>query len=202
LSTNLNITILLLAAGNSSRLMKDKLSLEFRGMTLLERSIASAADSLAKEIIVVTGPKKELKTSVEDRKGIRLVHNPDWQQGIGTSIKAGLRDLMDHKELPSAVIIAVCDQPYISAGHFDRLIGRYRRTGKKIIASAYAGSYGTPVLYDRQLFEELLSIPDTEGAKRQILDHTSAEEMEWVHFPGGEIDIDTPEDLNKIKQGT
>ena len=201
MSENLNITIILLAAGNSSRLMEDKLALEVGGMTLLDRSMSSAEDSLAQQIILVTGAVKEPETKIAERKGVRLVHNPDWQKGIGSSIKAGMRDLMDQKDMPSAVIIAVCDQPHISAGHFNRLIDRYNKTRKKIIASAYAGSHGTPVLYDRQLFEELLNIPDGEGAKRHILDHADADDMEKVPFPGGEIDIDTPEDLMKARQG-
>jgi len=83
--------IVLLAAGASSRMGRNKLAVKFKGNTLLERTIGSAMDAGLQKIIVVTGANREENTVIAERFPVEIVFNPDWQKGIGTSIKCGLR---------------------------------------------------------------------------------------------------------------
>jgi molybdenum cofactor cytidylyltransferase len=125
-----------------------------------------------------------------------VVVHPDWKNGMGSSLKAGLAYLLRH-DRPEAVMVMVCDQPRLTAQHLRELITTYRKTKKSIIASHYGGTDGVPALFDQSLFPELLLLPDEQGARKVIA--ARAENVVSVSFPEGAIDLDTPEDYKKYK---
>lgn len=198
MTKNDNIGIILLAAGASSRFGQNKIVLKIENETLLERFVKAAINSLSKEIIVVFGAYQDENKRITSRFQIKAVVNENWEKGIGSSIKCGLRNMLIENPILDAVIISVCDQPYLSSYIFDGLIKTYKKSNKKIITSAYADSIGVPVLYDKSLFNELLSIPDDSGAKKYIIEKASADIIATFPFPKGEIDIDTVEDLRGL----
>lgn len=193
-----NIGIVLLAAGSASRMKENKLLLEIDGKTLLENAVSAALDSRANFVTTVLGAYAEDLLKVIEKYSVGICLNENYQHGIGSSIKSGLEQSLKSHPKTAAIIISVCDQPFLSKEIFNGLIATYEKTGKRIIASAYSNSIGVPVLYDKNLFNELLKIPDKHGAKKYIVEKAAEEIITTFPFPKGEIDIDTFEDLKKL----
>jgi molybdenum cofactor cytidylyltransferase len=127
-----------------------------------------------------------------DRK-LTVIENAEWRAGIGTSIRRGLERLP--KDVDAAVLLT-CDQPFLDVAIVRQLIAAYEETGKPIVAASYANTLGVPTLFDRSCFEALLALADTAGAKAFIQSRRG--EVASIPFARGEIDIDTPEDLESL----
>jgi len=192
------ISIILLAAGSSSRMGMNKLMLKIENETLLESTLKSALCSSAGDVIVVFGANSEENESLIGQFSAKITVNEDWEKGIGSTIKCGLQKALAENPNLNAVIISVSDQPFLTKNIFDKLISKYLETGKPIVASDYSDSIGVPVLYDRSMLDELLKIPDEHGAKKHILVNAEKRIMATVPFPKGDVDIDTAEDLRRI----
>jgi molybdenum cofactor cytidylyltransferase len=123
---------------------------------------------------------------------VQPLPNDFWERGIGTSIRAGVAALQDC----DALFLLACDQPYVESGVIRRLIARQQETEKPMVASAYAGTLGVPVLFGRTCFEKLLSLSDEEGAKALLLAWPN--DVATVDFPRGAMDIDTPGDWERF----
>ena len=187
-----------MAAGSSSRLGQNKLNFIFKEKTMLQNTIDEAINSEANEIILVLGAKHRENKFQLTGNNANVILNENWKKGIGNSIKCGLQHLIQKQVELNAVIISVCDQPYLSSKVFDKLISTYANSNKKIIASTYNDLLGVPVLYDQSLFDDLLNIPDEHGAKKYIIDQAEKDILDTIPFPKGEIDIDTIEDIQSL----
>jgi molybdenum cofactor cytidylyltransferase len=99
-------------------------------------------------------------------------------------------------EYIGAAVLAVCDQPLLTARVIDQLVYTHRKLEKSIVASDYADTFGIPTLFSRELFPELLALSGGDGAKSVIERHL--DEVISVPFAGGAIDLDTPEDYAKF----
>jgi len=122
-----------------------------------------------------------------------VVENAEWRNGVGTSIRRGLEDLPGFVE---AAVLLTCDQPFVDVGVIRRLISMQEKTGKPIVASAYANTLGVPAIFDRSCFAALLTLPDDSGAKRLMA--TRPNDVTAIAFEQGAIDIDTPEDFERL----
>ena len=192
------IGIVLLAAGSSSRMGHNKLNFVFKEKTMLQNTIDEAINSEANKIVLVLGASHEENKYQLTGNNVFVIINENWKKGIGSSIKCGLQHLIEKQAELNAVIISVCDQPYLTFEVFNQLINAYSNSNKKIIASTYNNLLGVPVLYDQSLFDDLLKIPDEHGAKKYIVDQANKDILDTVPFPKGEIDIDTIEDLKNL----
>ncbi|MWB96916.1 NTP transferase domain-containing protein [Flavobacterium sp. GA093] len=188
--------IVILAAGNSSRLGQPKQLLVYKDTTLLKNTIAAASLVPDTTIVVVTGSNHELIEKEIHLTQVKIVFNPDWPSGMGTSISKGLTELLSLEPNSQSCIFTVCDQPYISSEVFENLGNHYIETKKGIVASAYSGTLGTPVLFDKKYFKELAELKGQEGAKKII--NSFLEDVVSILFEKGEIDIDTIEDYNNL----
>lgn len=196
-STKQNIVILILAAGPSSRLGRSKQLVQFQGKPLLRRICEEALKSLAGKTLVVLGANAEQHKSVIEDLPLEFIEHNEWEKGMGSSIKAGLHHILKSGEVPGAIVISVCDQPYLNAGIFNRLIALYNKFPENIIASTYTNETGVPVLFAQKWFDKLLEIPDTKGAKSIL--QLEPRWVKYIAFEQGLIDIDTPTDLEKLK---
>jgi molybdenum cofactor cytidylyltransferase len=200
------IGIIILAAGNSSRLGQPKQLLKYRNKTLIRHVTEEALASGAGPVMVVTGADQtavaaEIEGLVSPGSSdavlsLRVVINETWQEGMASSIRKGLSEMLDHHSFISAVVLAVCDQPFVSAPLFRELVARKEEGGKRIIACAYAGILGTPVLFGRKYFPFLFQLQGQEGAKKLLKQYP--EDLDSVIFDLGEIDIDTYADYEQI----
>ena len=188
--------IVVLAAGSSSRLGQPKQLLLYKNTSLLKNTISQASQVPNTAIIVVTGSNHELIEKEITDSEIKTIFNPDWELGMASSIATGLKELLRLNPDIQKCIFTVCDQPFITTIVFENLIKEYQKKVKGIAASEYAATLGTPVLFAKKYFTELLQLKGQEGAKKIInrfLEYTVA-----VPFEKGNIDIDTIEDYNKL----
>ncbi len=193
-----NIGLILLAAGASKRLGKPKQSLYFKGETLLRRAVKTALASDCHPVIIVLGANaKNLEREIKEFD-VEIIENPDWEKGMGSSIQIGLEKLLKIYPEVSGVILAVCDQPFVSAGLLKQLTENFRLTDAPVIACAYGETLGVPTLFGRNLFSELITLKADNGAKKIIYKHL--EKVIKIPFEAGALDIDTEQDyLNLIE---
>jgi molybdenum cofactor cytidylyltransferase len=192
-----DVGLIILAAGNSSRLGRPKQLLLFRGKTLLNHIVAEGLAAGLSPMVVVTGAYSREMTEALKGEAVTVVFNPDWETGMASGIVIGLAQALAVDNGLQAVVVAVCDQPFVSAGLFRRLMERRAETGKGLIACSYAETLGTPVLFTAQYFKELSSLSGDVGAKSVLRRH--GEDVATVDFPNGGIDIDTEDDLLALK---
>jgi len=185
--------IIVLAAGSSSRLGRPKQLLKFEGKSLLFHTVEQIL-ALSTKAIVVTGAKNG---AIEKEVHSDLIcPNPDWEKGMGSSISCGLKKLLELYSDLESCIITVCDQPYLEAAVLFKLVEKHKETGKGIIASSYAATIGTPVLFQRKYFTALMELSATGGAQKMIKKY--AEDVDSIAFEKGAIDIDTLADYEQL----
>jgi molybdenum cofactor cytidylyltransferase len=188
--------IILLAAGSSSRLGQSKQLLPIEGQTLLERSTKIAVASGVHKIIVVLGSNEAAHREAIRNCPVEIIVNPEWQKGMGSSLKTGLQHLISIAPKTQAALVMVCDQPKLEVSHLQKLIVEFSSSRKSIVASFYKNSPGVPAIFASNHFEELLGLDDQQGAKKIILQHQN--NIGLVNFPEGAVDLDTPEDYDNF----
>ncbi len=187
--------LIILAAGESSRLGFPKQTLLYKGKTLIEIAIEAGLKSRCKTVTVVLGANAEtIEHSIKQYK-IDIIHNPNWAEGMASSITAGINSLKNINEVDNFAIM-LCDQPFVTRTTIDNLIYKQQETGKKIIASSYNGILGVPALFNRHLFKELLLLRGQEGAKKILNNHP--DDIAVIPFEKGSIDIDTITDYENL----
>jgi molybdenum cofactor cytidylyltransferase len=189
------LSILILAAGNSSRLGSPKQLIKFEGKTLIER-IAETALSISEKVLIVLGGNSELISPKLERfeNTISTIFNPDWRDGMGTSIRLGVEELAQKSDL---ILILLSDQPFISKVLLQNMLHTYANSQNPIVACFYNNTLGVPILFHESVFPELLKLEGDKGAKTFLnLYHNK---ISMIDFPKGIIDIDTTEDVEKLK---
>lgn len=189
------VGIILLAAGSSNRLGQSKQLLEWQGKSLLQRAIDTAHAACGSNAVVVLGSEAERHHNAI-AGNVHVAHNENWTAGMGSSLKFGLRYLLHHLPNMDAVIIMVCDQPFVTAEYLHTLMERHARTGAPMVASRYASSHGVPALFHKALFQSMGEINDHHGAKKIIEANLPIAEI--VDFQEGAFDIDTPDDMSRL----
>ncbi len=190
------IAVIILAAGKSSRLGSPKQLLEFKGINLLQHSINAALGSKASQVILVLGSSAEEIKKQLNYHQITILENPDWESGMSSSIRCAVRTIIKDQKDVEAVILMVCDQPYVSSGLLNDLISAYQTEDKDIIASFYDNVAGTPALFHKSMFQELMMLEGDKGAR--ILFNKFAAQTGIVPFKEGSIDIDTLENYKNL----
>lgn len=189
---------IVLAAGASRRLGQSKQLLKQGSETLLERALRVAHEAGAKPIFAVLGANFDIISATIPFQNAIRVFNQNWEQGIASSIHAGLQAVEESVPGADAVLVMGCDQPRLSADHLRNLMGRYSAQDlPSIAASSYAEVLGAPALFPRSTFADLLALRGDKGA-RGLLEQAPCPVIP-VAFPGGEIDIDSPEDLEHLE---
>ena len=187
---------IILAAGSSSRMGAPKQTLQFRGQTLLRRAALAALGAGCRPVVVVTGANAEPSRRELNGLDVREVLNPLWETGMASSIRAGVEGLVGVDPHAAAAVLMLCDQPYLNSEIISGLVKAHGATARPVVASTYGGSFGVPALFGRELFAELTRLEGAAGAKQVIKRHAS--EAHFIPFPGGEVDVDTPDDFSRL----
>jgi molybdenum cofactor cytidylyltransferase len=192
------VAAILLAAGASRRLGRPKQLVEYHRETLLERAIRLAEDSGASPVITVLGAYfAEISAAVPQGDSIR-VFNDRWEKGIAGSIHAGLQALDVIDKDAAGVLLLTCDQPRLTSAHLREMLAAFARQPKpSIVASAYGGTLGTPAIFPRTMFSKLRGLKGDSGARSLLA--KPPDPLIPIDFPGGEFDIDLPEDLDQLE---
>jgi molybdenum cofactor cytidylyltransferase len=192
------IGILILAAGASRRLGRPKQLLELEGETLLRRMAGMAVLLDVGPVAVVLGAQAEAMRPELTGLEVHFVDNPDWAEGMSTSLRAGVRYLEALAPEVEAVLVLLVDQPRVDADLLQNIIHVYHEQRPPLVASFYNNMNGVPAIFDRSLFAALQAVEGDRGARRVIRKYE--EELISVPFPGGALDVDTEEDLRRVKE--
>jgi molybdenum cofactor cytidylyltransferase len=196
----MSVAAVVLAAGGSSRFGESKQLAIFQGETFVRRVVRAAIDAGCAPVVVVTGADSAKIRLELTGIPILVAVNPHWSNGLRSSIGVGVRHAEDLAADLEAAFLLTCDQPFVDAAALTQLIELRLTSGKRIIASAYAGTLGIPALFDRSLFPDLLRLKGDHGAKEIIFDRRY--DVASFNFPAAAIDIDTVTDYKKLDQSS
>lgn len=185
------IAALVLAAGRSSRMGgPNKLLATIDGKPLVAHVVDAALASRAASVTVVTGHMRERIAEALAGRAVALVDNPDFGEGMSTSLRVGLTQVPAEAE---AVVVLLADMPRITPDMIDTLIDAYEPDrGALIAVPTFAGKRGNPVLWSRRFFGDLERISGDIGGRNVIGSYPEAvSEVELGAAVA--LDLDTPE---------
>jgi molybdenum cofactor cytidylyltransferase len=177
---------------------RPKQLLEFEGETLLERIVKDALASELKTVVVLGANLEKIKKSIENLS-VEIVENENWQSGMSSSLVTGLKHLLEIKNDLEAVIILLCDQPFVDKNTISELVETQKETNKKIVAGKYAETVGVPALFKREVFDELLKLDRKIGAK-SIIKKYAKTDLATISVPEAAFDIDTEADFERLER--
>jgi molybdenum cofactor cytidylyltransferase len=197
---NRHVAAIILAAGRSTRMGgPNKLLAELGGKPLVRIVTEQALASKAHGVIVVTGHQAEMVEKALHGLDVKFVRNPDFAQGLASSVKAGVAAVADNAD---GVVICLGDMPMISAPLIDRLIEAFAPDRGNLIAVPVSDNRrGNPVLWSRRFFNELMTLDGDIGARHLIARHGEAVAEVPVEGFGAFLDIDTPQALEAARRG-
>ncbi|MAF85390.1 MAG: molybdenum cofactor cytidylyltransferase [Dehalococcoidales bacterium] len=189
------ISAILLAAGESKRMGKLKQLMPFGQNTIVEQAIDNLLNSVVDETIVVLGYRAEEVIKTIAAKPVKLVVNPDYEQGMSTSIIAGL-NLIDSRT--QAVMLILGDQPLINSQTINRLIEAFYNHDKGIVIPTYQGRRGHPTIFTIKYREKLLGLKGDIGGRQIVKDHPGDILEVTVNSESIVTDIDTINDYQSL----
>jgi molybdenum cofactor cytidylyltransferase len=189
---------IVLGAGRSSRMGgPNKLLEQINGKPLIRIVTEHVLASKARPVIVVTGHQRERVEAALKGMPVKLVHNPDFADGLGTSLRTGITALPPE---PDGAIVCLGDMPQVDAGIIDRLIDGFDPdNGALVVVPTIEGKRGNPVLWSRRFFPDLMAVEGDVGARHLIGRYTEA--VAEVPLIGTAVltDVDTPEAFQAVK---
>ncbi|MGX5828829.1 NTP transferase domain-containing protein [Mesorhizobium sp. 43Arga] len=191
--SRLKVAIVLLAAGRSSRMGgPNKLMALFDGKPLVRRTAERALASKASGTIVVTGHQRERVRAALSGLDVTFADNPDFADGLSTSLKAGIAYL---PEDTAGVMIVLGDMPGVVSGDLDRLIDAFSKAGgNSVVRASHQGKRGNPVLLPRALFPAIAHLEGDTGA-RHLVEAEGLDVIDVEIGEGASVDVDTREAL-------
>jgi molybdenum cofactor cytidylyltransferase len=182
------IGLVIMAAGDSSRLGFPKQLLEINGQSFLKHTVEVALE-MNSPIVVVLGYNYERHLKEINDINVDHTFNLNWHKGIGSSIKSGFQRLFSQNTNLGGVILMACDQPFVSKDIIIKLT-KALDEGHNLASSVYNNSYGFPLIIGRKYFKEIVNLHDDEDLSPIISVFGSYS----IQFPNGKYDIDTEED--------
>jgi len=192
------VAAIVLAAGRSTRMGgPNKLVAEIAGKPLVRIAAEEALASRAKPVIVVTGHQRERVEAALAGLPLKLVHNPDFADGLATSVRTGIATVPPAAD---GAVICLGDMPQVDAALINRLIDAFDpEQGALGVVPSINGKRGNPVLWSRRFFPDLMAIEGDVGARRLIGRYGEAVIEVPVTGKAAFTDIDTQEALTGLK---
>lgn len=191
-----NISAILLAAGESSRMGKLKQLLPFGQVTVIEACISNLLSSKVAEVIVVLGHRADEIAPLIKSYNVRVVVNADYLSGMSTSIREGVKAVNEHT---TAIMFALVDKPLVSAAIIDSIIDTYNTAppGKRIVIPMKSGKGGHPTIFDFSLRDDLLTLDPLFGLRQ--LKERRADEVLYLPTDDPSVieDMNYPEDYER-----
>lgn len=183
---------LLLAAGGSRRLGRPKQLLQHNGITLLRQTAEALAESRCEPVVVVLGAEiKQSKAEIADLT-VNVCVNEDWQEGMSSSLRIGLLELLNIEPELGGLMITLCDQPHVTTDKINLFVAEFYRSAPAIIAAEYDGITGVPALFSRELFDSLMHLEGDKGARDIIRNHKNTLR---IGLAEASFDVDAQSDL-------
>lgn len=185
----------LLAAGTSSRMGRNKLLLPLGGTSVLRRAVTAARAAALDPVVVVLGHQSERALSELAGMACITVVNPEYARGMNTSVRAGISAV---PEDVSGAVLMLADMPFVTADMLRTLVERYRGADAQLVVSTYGEVLAPPILYGRALFGELRAL-DGDGCGKRVVKAHRAEAVEVPWPPSALKDLDLPEDVDRVR---
>lgn len=187
---------IVLAAGESKRFgMANKLLVDVGGVSVVRRTVSAFVEGRLHVVLVVVGHDAQRVQQELTELPVQIVQNSHFSLGQSRSLIAGIEALSPDVE---AAIIGVADQPFLRAETIAALAGRFATDGAPLVLPRYAGVRGTPTLFRRDLFAELLRVQGDEGGRAVVRRHESRAAYVDVTDARSSVDLDTPDDLQNL----
>lgn len=190
------ISLVVLAAGMSTRFGENKMLYPIDGEPMVRRVVKTALSSSVDEVIVVVGFEAEKVKEALKGLSCKVVENPDYATGgQSSSVKCGVKHIDENTD---AVMILPGDVAFIDAKVIDKVVDEYRSKRAKIVVAAYKGRAGHPILFDRSLIPEILAIDEAGYGLKAVVNKHKAEVLYVeANTPNVLLDIDRKADLRK-----
>ncbi|MEM9692764.1 MAG: nucleotidyltransferase family protein [Myxococcota bacterium] len=195
------IAAVVLAAGRSSRMgTLNKMFVDVDGQPMVQRVVETMGRSAVGEVVVVTGHDSEALRravlSARVTRPVRFVHNPEYAEGLGTSVRAGAGAIDGCR----AGVFALGDMPLVRTAHVDALILLFRSEGEpSIVVPTFRGRRGNPILWGERHFTEMKKLSGDTGARHLLENHAASVAFCEVDDAGVLLDVDTPEALAAVR---
>jgi molybdenum cofactor cytidylyltransferase len=192
------VAAIVLAAGRSTRMGgPNKLLAEIGGTPLVRIAVEQALASRARPVIVVTGHQRERVEQALKGLGVTLVHNPDFAQGLSTSLKAGIAAVPADAD---GAVVCLGDMPQVGAALIDRLLAAFDPDrGALVVVPSIDSKRGNPVVWSRRFFPDLVALDGDIGARHLIASYQEAVTEVPVADRAALVDVDTPDALSALK---
>jgi len=190
-----SLHVVVLAAGSSSRLGQPKQLVKLGGRPVLHSVVSSAVAVAGHSVTVVLGAHAADLTHLLQHSSASVIVNRNWEEGLASSLRYGLAAAPPACD---AALILLGDQVAVTAEDLRRLIGAWKGEDSVIAASVYQGHVGVPAIFPRWCFSELRDLRGDQGARAILERH--AHRLSRVPMPNAAIDLDTPEDLEKLTE--
>jgi molybdenum cofactor cytidylyltransferase len=193
------VAAVILAAGRSARMGRAKQLLRLGENTVLGQTIENGRRSQVDQIVLVLGSSAEAihqQLPVALIEGLRLVINQDFEQGMASSLRAGLSAVDPQID---AALIVLADQPFVRPQTLDQIADRYRLANPEIVIPCYKGVRGNPVLFDRSLFAEVMALEGDVGCRAIFSSHAEGIVKLEVEDEGILLDLDNQDDYERLR---
>ncbi|MBC2840558.1 NTP transferase domain-containing protein [Robiginitalea sp. SC105] len=193
------VSAIILAAGESSRMGQPKSLLPWAGGNVLQSVLGAVRAAGLVSSVVVTGAHHREITGETDLGDAQICHNPDWEQGMGSSIRRGVDFALGISQVrPSGLLVLLADQPMIGSDYLTRMLREFSGAAGGLVASAYPQGPGVPALFGQQFFDSLQALPFKSGAKNLIRQQAGTAIL-LDPGPAGQ-DMDTPEAYQALRK--
>jgi molybdenum cofactor cytidylyltransferase len=184
--------IVMLAAGESRRFGGIKQLAQIDGEAMVHRAARTALAAGATLVVVTGANAKRVDMALSDLP-LASVHHAGWADGMGSSLAAGIRYVVDHHALTSGALLCLADQPLLDASFYSGMLARHAQEPQRILATRQNGMAGPPVLFPRDCFAELLQCSGDRGAHALLRREAERLDLFPSHDP---VDVDSPDDLS------
>lgn len=187
-----------MAAGASKRMDGIKQLMPWKDSNFLLETIKTVQRSQANSLFVVLGSNAEFIMAQCNliKKGIHVIINPNWSNGLGDSIAYGVKVLLEQQHNLKGILICLADQPLLTSNYLDTLIYQSKKHPSKIIATNYEKKVGVPALFPKLLFKDLSELKGDSGAKELLNDGLKA--IIALEAENQTIDVDTKDEYNQL----
>lgn len=191
------VAAVVLAAGRSTRFVRNKMIEPIDGEAMVARVVRIAAASGTDPVIVVTGHEATRVAEALQGHHVKVVHNRAYDEGLSTSLQVGIRAAPPESD---GALILLGDMPGIQAGDISMLLARFAVAGREAICVPVKdGRRGNPVLWGAAYFPEMMAIRGDIGAKELVARHADKVCEVPAESNGIFADVDTPNDLEAMK---
>ena len=187
----------ILAAGQSSRFGKTKLTQIFRGLPLVQHSILAAKNACKDRVTLVVGHDANSVIKASGDLADTIILNSNFKKGMGSSISTAVNT---SKETADAILIILADQPFVSSFELTMIVDAWSGSSNEIVVSSYDGIESPPILFPKTAYHYLENLNEDFGAKDLIKNNKF--NLKKIKIPSAKYDIDTKQDFDFLSKFT